>query len=284
MPGVSLALILALCTAACEPAAQYQSFAEAGSLYAKALDRLLDTAGDIAIDATSTRLLQDDALVNQTPESYRRLADTDIERIRILGLLRRHAQLMGRYFSLLNDLATTNAPERTQKALAGTLNAVNSLGSQLRSQKLISNVNPITLGASAVVNAKIRSRLREEFESRGKAVQEELATQEVLLKALGDSIRQDLKIVRQARELSLVVQPLVSDKPVGNPDRWMADRRAVIKQDLTADALDAASVAIAKLRDAYEDIVNGRFDASRRDALLTDFETVLSLAESVHAR
>jgi hypothetical protein len=64
----------------------------------------------------------------------------------------------------------------------------------------------------------------------------------------------------------------------------MADRRAVIKQDLTADALDTASVAIAKLRDAYEDIVNGRFDASRRDALLTDFETVLSLAESVHAR
>jgi hypothetical protein len=217
IPAVSVTLILALCSVACEPAGQYQSFAEAGSLYAKALDRLLDAAGDIAIDATSTRLLQDDALINQTPESYRRLADTDVERIRILGLLRRHAQLMGRYFSLLNDLATTNTPERTQKALGGTLNAVNSLGKQLRSQRLISNVNPLTLGASAVVNAKIRSRLREEFESRGKAVQEELATQEVLLKALGDSIRQDLKIVRQARELSQVVQPLVSEKPVRQP-------------------------------------------------------------------
>jgi len=97
-------------TAGCASTKQYAGFAQAGTVYTVAVDRLLVTAGNTGIDATSERLLQDDALKNQDLDSYQKLSSVDVERLAIIGHLRTHAQLLGHYFRLLN-LYGINSPK-----------------------------------------------------------------------------------------------------------------------------------------------------------------------------
>jgi hypothetical protein len=278
---VALAGCLLSLTAACDSQRRYAGLAHLGSLYADALDRLLVAASDISVDATSERLLQDRQLSLVDSASYRKLSDIDVERLKILNGLRGHAQLMGRYFAALNDLASSDAPRRAGAATDGTIDNLNALGQQLRGSNLIPAKSVFTSLTKIVVGGAIRGALRDELSRRGETIRIELKTQEELLRALAADVKHDLTITKAIREQRLVIDPLVSPNPIANPDAWIANRRAVLNLTSSADELATASTAVGKLREAFESLMSGRLDADRISGLEGDFQALLALAETV---
>ncbi|WP_223269725.1 hypothetical protein [Nostoc sp. 'Peltigera membranacea cyanobiont' 213] len=84
---VIIFVLIASITTGCRSTDEYKKFANAGSQYTNAVDKLLDTASNIRIDTTSEQLLRNDRILNQTIEDYQKLAQVDEERLEVLGKL-----------------------------------------------------------------------------------------------------------------------------------------------------------------------------------------------------
>jgi hypothetical protein len=278
---VVVAILIAF-AAGCASTKQFTGFAQAGTTYANAVDKLLLVAGKTGVDATSWRLLQDDAMKNQDLESYKRLSSTDKERLAIISRLRAHGRLLKRYFSLLNELATSDSPERAHQAMGDVVDGINSLGKQLRGNELVSNKDAFAAVTKLAIGSRIRSILRDEFEKHKDTIRVELNTQEQLLKALADAIQHDLTITNEIREKRLVIDPLIAKEPVSRPQEWVGDRLAVLTSEAKVEELSTAGDAARELREAFEELVSGRLDLERVNILLSDLESILAVAETIN--
>jgi hypothetical protein len=267
--------------AGCTSTQEYARFAQAGTTYSAVVDRLLVATAQTGIDATSERLLQDDKLSNQDLKSYRKLSGIDEERLVIVGRLRAHAKLLSQYFQLLNQLATSDAPQRAQQAVEGITDRLNALGTELRGSGLVSNKDAFAAVTQLVVGFAIRASLKDEFNKRKETIQIELKTQEEMLKALSGAIQHDLTITNQAREQRLVIDPLIATTPIAKPDEWISNRRIVLISQASVAELGTASQAAEELRSAFEDLVAGKLNLQRVNALLSDLESILSVTEAI---
>jgi hypothetical protein len=286
--AVPLIFVLASCLAGCRSAKEYASLAQAGTIYATALDNLLVATGNITIDTTSERLLQLDSQSNRTLEQYRQLSNEDENFLKTLSRLRRHVQLLAKYFGQLHELANSDAPERAKQVIggpeSGLIGNLNKVGNELRGSALISGAAasaaaPIT---AAIMSGLIRGALKEELELRKDTIQKELILQEELLQALSDKIKHDLTITQETKEQRLVIEPLRSPNPIPNPDTWINNRRSVLTLILTADQLKSASDSVKKLREAFEDLLSGKkLTIDRINTVLADFDRLLTIAEKL---
>ncbi len=286
--SVALLLVLVTFTVGCTKSRkEFANLAQAGTTYAAALDNLLLATGIIAIDTNSERLLQDDALSNQSIEQYRSISDEDEKLLKTIKQLRQHVQLLSRYFGLLYELAISDAPERAQKAIGnettGVIGNLNKVGNQIRGSGLIAGgaaeaVSPIT---GVIVGGIIRKALKDELNARKDTIQKELLLQEQLLKVLSERITADLTIAQKTREQRLVIDPLISPTSIAKPDDWITSRRSVLTMKLTAEQLKTASENVKKLREAFEDLASGKLTLDRVNSLLTDFDALLSVAEKL---
>lgn len=279
-PGRLIAVLL-LATTGCASTSEYSRFARAGTAYATALDHLLVAAGTAGIDATSERLLQDDAAKNQDLTSYRMLTAIDEERSATIGRLRTHARLLAVYFGLLDDLATSDAPARAQAAVGGVVDSLNGLGDRLRRGPFIRKGEVVGEVMSLGVRSSARAALKRELELRKDSIRVELKTQEILLSRLADAIGHDLSIANSTREQRLVIAPLTDEKPISRPDEWVANRRKILTSQNTLEELTRGSAAAAELRRAFEDLISGRATLARIDALLTSVDGLLAVAAAV---
>lgn len=284
LPAVICLGIIAAFLGGCASTAQYASFAKAGTVYASAVDQLLVVAGNTKVDATSESLLQDDALSNQSLESYRKLSGVDRERLAIIRRLRTHARLLARYFGLLNDLAASDTPERAQEGVGALAASIDALGKELRSGGLTANPDVFAAAGKLVVGLKIRRIAREELATRQETIRVELSTQEILLKELAGSIQKDLKLATQSVEQRRVIEPLLALHPVEKPDQWVAIRRKVLTAQESVGELDTASEAAKKLREAFEDLVQDKLDLQRVNTLLVDLDSLLGIVELISER
>lgn len=279
----------ALVLTGCKSTQEYASLAQAGTNYTTAMDNLLVTTIDISIDVTSEQLLQDDALVNQKVEDYQRLSKPNEELIRTIQKLRDHTQLLARYFNLLSQLATTNAAGRIQTEIgsntSGLLGSLNQVSTQLKGSNLFTAsssavVAPLT---QIVVGGIVRGALKTELEQRKETIQQELALQERLLKALAKKVGADLELIKEIREQRLVIEALTAPAPIAGKDAWLGARRTVLKMPLTVEQLNTASETVKKLREAFEDLCNGKLTRDRLNALVSDFAMLLQLTEKLKA-
>lgn len=270
---LAVAIGLFIFAAGCEQAKQYAGFAQLGSTYAAAVDKLLVAAGNIKIDATSEQLLANKKLATPTLSDYRAMSEVDLERLQSLGKLRAHVKLMGRYFSAMSDLATSTAPDRAATAAAGAAKGLQDL--KLPADKAVSPL------AKLVVSSVIRGELRKELEARQETIRKELSLQEELIKDLAAILQQDLKTTSQKVENRVVIEPLIATAAISKPDAWVSDRRKVLLLTTLPDELETASAAVKKLREAFEDLVVGKLTIDRVNSLLTDFGAVLSIAETI---
>jgi hypothetical protein len=287
---VSKMLVLVLFitfSTSCKSTKEYANLAQAGTTYATAMDRLLFATQDIEIDATSERLLQDDALSNQSLTNYRNLSNENEKTLKLIVLLRAHVKLLSRYFGLLYELATSNAPERAKKAIGtektGIIGNLNAIGAEIRGTGVVTGgaaaaAGPIT---AAIVGGKIRGALKDELNARRETIERELVLQEELLKFLSTQINHDLAVIQETREQRLVIGPLTSTTAIASPDVWINNRRSVLTMKLTAQELATASDNIKKLREAFEDLVSGKLTLDRVNSLLADFESLLTIAEKL---
>lgn len=265
----------------CRSTDEYKRLAEAGTKYADAVDGLLDTAGDIRINATSEQLLKDDRIQNRSVDDYIKLSQLDVERLQILSELRTHNQLLKRYFERLQELATSKAPEQAQSEIGGIVDNLNTVGNKLRGSSLVSN-NEVFKGVTGfIISSQIRGALREELEKRNKTIDLELITQSELLDALGKSIKQDVELIQIAQEQRLVISPLVQTAPVSNGDTWITTRRTVLTMQKNVSQLASASMAMNNFRDVFKAFVEGRTESDRINTLLTDIEAFFAIVTTL---
>jgi hypothetical protein len=279
--GFAVVLVAGAVSTGCATTQEYAGFAQAGSSYAAAVDRLLVASRDTTIDATSYRLLQDDALSNLTLAQYQTLSGTDRMRLEVIEGLRLHADLLGKYFRAMSKLTGSKAPVDVQASLNGTVDGLNAVGKQLRGTPLLSADAKTALGTigQLVVSAKIRGALRDELHAREATLRQELVLQEQLLKALAEAIGHDLQITAQIREERLVITPLTEPKPVPNPDQWVASRRSVLLTSPEIAELQNASRAAGDMRETFEDLVAGRLTMARLLGVIADLDSIINIAE-----
>jgi hypothetical protein len=252
-PAVATRLAAAVATAAafgCTSATPYRELAGTGVAYSKAVVMLTDAAAALAVDASSERLLQDDALAGVDLDTLRRFDREDSARIAVLHALAAHARLLSRYFALLRDLVDGKPGRATLAALDATADALDDAGATLRGTAPASAVRAARQAGATGLGFYGRDLARKEIAARAPALDRELATQRDLLATLGAALRHDAGIVAGAREQRLVVEPLLADEPVADPDRWLEERRLRLNAAPALAELAAAAGAADDLRDA----------------------------------
>jgi hypothetical protein len=273
-PAAVIVVVAALATPACTSSAPYRRLAEAGAAYAGAVGSLSTAAATLAVDGSSARLLQDDALANVDLQTLRRFDEEDSHRLAVLARLATHARLMRRYFSLVGDLAAGRAGRTTATALGRLAAALDTAGEALRrtgaGAGVAAAVGPVQTGAGFYG----RCLARKELTARAGTLRRELATQTDVLAALEQSMRRDAELLAAVRRQWLVVDPLLAEAPVADPERWMADRRALLDAAPALDELAAAARAAASLATALETLAGGRLDLARLDEVVTDVEAI----------
>ena len=238
----------ALC--GCVSATPYRELADAGATCSKAIVALTRAAEELAIDASSERLLQDDALANADLETLRRFDAEDAARVAVLDRLAGHARLTGRYFTLLGRLVDGAPGPATLAARAAAADALDEAGAALRGTAPAGEVRAARTAGAAALGFHGRALARREFETRAPVLERELATQGELVAALGAAMRHDAEIVAAARAQRLVVEPLLAEAPVADADRWIAERRARSARATAGAELAAAERAVKNLRAA----------------------------------
>lgn len=284
--GLAVVLVGSAVTAGCATTQEYAGFAQAGSSYAAAVDRLLVASRDTTIDATSNRLLANDAVNNLTLPQYQAASGPDRARLEVIEGLRLHADLLGKYFRTMSKLTDSKAPADVQASLNGTVGGLNAVGKQLRGAPIFNDDAKAAIGTigQLVVSAKIRGALHDEISAREAILRQELVLQEQLLKALSAAIEQDLKVTTQIREQRLVITPLTEEKPLANPDQWVASRRSVLLANSEIAELQSASRAARDMRETFEDLVAGRLSMARLLGVIADLDSIISVAEHLLAK
>jgi hypothetical protein len=277
---VFLSFTFTLVTAcATPPRPEFATFAKAGSAYAVALDNLLIVAGDLQIDTTSWNLVMNKDSHSLPETIYNDMNKTDKDRLDQLSRLRKHAQLLARYFSLLNDLATSDAPEKVKSSIDGVI--TNITATNLGVPSPVSAASPI---AQVAVEAKLRVELRDELNARKDVIQRELYFLEKLLEKLKGDIEHAITLTQEEKEQTLVINPLISETPLKDPDAWVKTRRNFMQMSMVPEELGKASEAATELRKAFEGLISGEVTMERLNALMADIEGLVSMAENINSK
>lgn len=284
LPVIIAVAIATTFLSACRSTDEYKKLAQAGTNYSNALNQLLDLAVATRINESSEELLLQDRENNQTSRDYNDFSDSDSNRIDLINRLKKHNSLLSKYFKLLQDLAGSDAPERTQTAIGGVIDNLNRIGQTLRTSNLIENKEVFQGIGKLIVSSKIRGALKEELEKRNQTIMLELKTQQELLNVLSTQIKGELKGIQDRQELRLVINPLLKPMPIADEDSWIATRRDLLTQELTAAELETASQALGDFQNIFQDFVEGKSSSGRINALLTDIENLLSVIEKLKTK
>ena len=276
---VGLVVVIAALASGCRSNTEYKKLTEAGNKYTLAVNQLLTTAGDIRIDATSEQLLKDDRISNRSVDNYTKLSQVDRDRLKVLNDIRIHNQLLQAYFSKLQELAHSDAPEQTKKEIDGIANNLNSIGKKLQGTNLIANKAVFQGVANIIVDSQIRGAMREELEKRNKTILQELTIQQEILNALGDSMQQDVALIKSAQEQRLVIRPLIQPEPIVQQDEWIQTRKKILTMDRKIAELRQASTALGEFKDIYQASVQGKLSIARINGVLQDMDSFLALIE-----
>jgi hypothetical protein len=236
----------------------------------------LVAAGAAQVDSTSWTLALEKKTTRVDDKTYAAMNQADVSRLEQIARLRRHAQLLGQYFGLLESLATSDNPAKTQAALDGIVARLSDVKKDLSPA-----IGAMPELGRIAVNLRIRMALRDELRRREPLIREHLAIQEHLLTTLTDQIRHALSLSGTSQEQILVMSPMLSDGDLRNVESWVSARRRILMASLTMDELEAASRAATGLREAFEGVMTGDITVGRMNALLADIRGLLSVAESI---
>ncbi|GAA6623910.1 hypothetical protein [Scytonema sp. NUACC26] len=274
--------VVATLTTGCRSSEDYKKLTDAGTKYAEAVNELLTTAGDIRIDLTSEQILRDDRQSNQSLENYMQRSQSDLKRLQVIEDVRNHNILLRKYFSTLQELATSNAPNDAQLEIASIATNLNNIGQRLENSEVLSSRNEgiARAATNAIISSKIKGALKEELEKRHKTILKELTIQQEMLNFLSESLQDDVEMMKSAREQRLIIEPLTSSTNIEAQNQWIEDRRKIITIDRKVAELKNAGEALGEFQKAYEAAVRGELNTARLNHLLRDIDTFLALIEN----
>ncbi len=278
IPAASL-LLLSGC--ASPPRSEYAAFAQAGAGYADAMTKVLDAAGKAQVDSTSWGIVdaktEEKAGTGSVKEKYRELTKVDEERIKTIGRLQGHAILFGKYLRLLNELATSDAPDRTKTEIEGVIKGMAELSS-----RPVTPSPAVSAVAEIFVDASIRKELKDELIKRKHVILKELELQNELLATLGEQVSHALTLVKATKERQLLLVPLAADGALAKPEEWVAKRRDIIYMDKTVKELGSAQDVVDEMSRTFNDLTTGKDVTGRINALIIDIEHIVAVADALN--
>jgi hypothetical protein len=275
---IPVASLLLLSGCASPPRQEYADFAQAGSKYATAVDKLLDAAGKAQVDSSSWKFV--DAKKQYgivTTEKYRELTQVDTDQLKIINRLQGHARLFGEYLGLLNELATSDAPGRTKTEIEGVIKGMAALSSRSAAP---SSAGPAV--AEIFADASIRKELKDELIKRKHVILKELELQEELLTTLKKQISDALTAVKEMKEQELLLAPLAVDGALAKPEEWVAKRHDIIYMDTTVKELGSAQQIAVDMKNTFEALTTGKDVTGRINALIIDIERIVAVADALN--
>jgi hypothetical protein len=250
--------VMAALTTGCQSRDEYKKFSDAGNKYTTAIESLLISAGDMRIKATSEKILAGDQISNLTIEQYKQLSQTDEKRLQIINDLIQHNQLLHAYFQKLEDLATSDAPERAKYEIEGITTNLSEIGTKLQAEDLIRGQSLITSVANLAIDAKISGVLRKVIEKHNPLIIKELTIQQAMLKALSLDIKSDIGTIKSAEEYRLVIEPLVNAEPITNKKAWIDMRQQVLSMQKKSFEFQKASETLGEFKEIYQAFLTGK--------------------------
>lgn len=287
---VAVTLIIAsLGLAGCTTTArinQFKNFSTVGVAYTNALDPLLNSAGEAAIDADSLILeeafptIQNKGAITraQELEKHNQLLR---DRLAILNDIKLHARLLRTYFQALGSLAESDAPEGIG---AGTTEVVKQLGNispKIKEAKIgeASVADFIGPAVKIVVKNFQRAALDRELSTRSPVIERELELQSAALQAITRTMREDLRVQFNQRMFKEVFVPYTDTKNVMLPGDWTQKRKVNLTSEVSVAAADAAANAAKDLKTAFISLVEGGFTLSDLPVIINDINAILDLVE-----
>lgn len=287
-------IVLALLALGCAEK-QYAALGQAGTAYGAAMDNLLLATAKLRINSNSEKILtlrrdfmetsngqlteQDKPVIIKEYNEYNEL---DASLLATIEKLRKQTKLLTSYFSALNELATSDAPERAKNAATGLATSMNKFSDALLLQFPQIKTDVAGMVAKLVVSAMIDAQLRQVLEATKKEVGTALAVQQEVLDRLSKMVAKDIKDIQKAQAKRYLLDPLESSQPIAKPDEWVEKRLKILTMPMTIDEMQAASQAAGKLLKAYERILKGELDASEVNSLLNYMEGLVAVAEALN--
>ncbi|WP_375514189.1 hypothetical protein [uncultured Nostoc sp.] len=283
--------IIATFTSGCRSTDEYKKFAESGKVFAVATNSLLDTAGQIKIKATSEQVLKsrrDRAQVNGNKpangivNTYNELSEQDKKRLFLLNELRKHNELLQAYFSKLIELADSDSPVRTEKAVGNITAQLEGSGSNLL------NVSPIKIDklpsvTKIVLDSRINGSLRKELEKRKYTIYREITIQEKVLKFISKLVEEDVLTIQDLQEQRLVIEPLKSENI--DEDAWIDTRLTVLTQNAQIIlAIDNASNNLNKFKELFFASIEGELTSKQLNNFIQENNLFSALTTEKNSR
>lgn len=267
---------------------QFKNFAEAGIAYSDSVATLTKQAGEAAVDADSLILttMREGLAPEKRGQEVIEHDDLLKERFVILGVLRRHAQLLKSYFVSLAALADSNAPSDIGASTGQMVSSIETLGNEIKkSQKIGSEADASYAGGAAkmIVAHFQNAALERELKKQGKTIEKEIDLQKAAFEAMAEQIRTDLQVVLNTQESDEVVGPFEGSKEE-LPKDWAKRRREILLSNLSLGAIDAACDAAKNLKIAFVALVENRFTMTDYQALIKDMNEIMDLIDKAQGK
>ncbi|MEH2215394.1 hypothetical protein [Nostoc sp.] len=264
---------------------EYKKFANAGQEYAIALDTLLVTSGNYAVDADSEKLLRNrlEDTVKDREEMYVDMTKKDKQWLILIGQMRQHTDLLKRYFIALENLATSDAPTQAQEVTEDIFTQLNNVSANIQGNPLVSEETGSALSEipKIILSNKIKGALRKELEQRKETIYRELAIQESVLELLTIQLQSSLKTIQDNQENRLLFKPYTAADSISDPDEWIEKRRDILTITLSIEALNNASESAKDFKEAFKLLLEDKFTIARANELLSDINSLVHVAEEI---
>ncbi|MEM7580270.1 MAG: hypothetical protein AAF316_10555 [Cyanobacteria bacterium P01_A01_bin.80] len=275
-----LVAVLATLSTGCKYSKKYQKISDAGNQYTIAIDELLTKASELQIDSSSEKLLQNDRIKNVDVNAYQNYKNNDKEILELISGIRSHNNLLREYFSSLKKLAFSEEPNKAQKEITGIATNLQTIGSQLQINSSLPR--PIVIGeiGKLIVHSKIEGVLKKELDERHPIIIKQLKIQKEMLNVLGEIMKNRVQSIKDARELRLVISPLIETEEITGIQNWMKLRKEILLMDKQVMEIERASGALNNFQDIYKASVEGKINSQSLNQNLEDIDRFLALLQN----
>ncbi|MEM6402848.1 MAG: hypothetical protein AAF757_21910 [Cyanobacteria bacterium P01_D01_bin.116] len=275
-----LVAVLATLSTGCKYSKKYQKISDAGNQYTIAIDELLTKASELQIDSSSEKLLQNDRIKNVDVNAYQNYKNNDKEILELISGIRSHNNLLREYFSSLKKLAFSEKPDKAQKEITGIATNLQTIGSQLQINSSLPR--PIVIGeiGKLIVHSKIEGVLKKELDERHPIIIKQLKIQKEMLNVLGEIMKNRVQSIKDARELRLVISPLIETEEITGIQNWMKLRKEILLMDKQVMEIERASGALNNFQDIYKASVEGKINSQSLNQNLEDIDRFLALLQN----
>ena len=263
---------------------QFKNFSTVGVAYTNALDPLLNSAGEAAIDANSL-ILEEAFPASQDKDAIARAQELEThnkllrDRLAILNDIKLHAHLLRTYFQVLGSLAESDAPEGIGTGATEVVKQLGCISPKIKEAKIGKASVADFIGPAVKIAVKNfqRAALDRELSTRSPFIERELELQSAALQAITRTMREDLRVQLNQRMFKEIFAPYTKDASL--PKDWTQKRKVNLTSELAVAAADAAANAAKDLKTAFISLVEGGFTAADLPAIINDINAIFDLVE-----